>query len=163
MNCEEIKKLILTDYSDSQLEQTLLREIKEHLDACNKCKEFAQSVRHSVIEPFRNIERFSPPEYVWHRIKSKIERQPKSVFVGFFENLRLSFQMPRPALAMVTITIVIIIVLVITKLPISTQDVVNIYLEEQVDFISELAENGEDFYFVTEDINLGTNIEKYLL
>jgi len=34
---------------------------------------------------------------------------------------------------------------------------------EQMQFLSQLAENGEESYIGIEDINLGTSIEEYFL
>ncbi len=86
----------------------------------------------------------------------------EAVVASFFENIRALFSVKRPVLALSVITVVLIIAVSITQfLPFhkqsDTQDVVNVYLAEQIEYIAYLDENGEF------DTNYGTGIEEYFL
>ena len=43
MNCDKVKELILTDYSDKELDSGIAVELGEHLLGCVKCAEFAET------------------------------------------------------------------------------------------------------------------------
>ena len=78
------------------------------------------------------------------------------------EKLRTLFSVKRPVLALSIIMVVLIIAVSITQfLPFhkqsDTQDVVNVYLAEQIKYIAYLDENSEF------DTNYGTGIEEYFL
>jgi len=160
MNCEKIKDLILTDYSDGRLNEKLQKHIAEHLNSCGQCREFAQALQKTSIEPFRKAQKISAPDYLLSRIKDKIIAQEKrSAFTGLFDNLRIILH-PKPALALATIAAVIIIAAILFRLPINGNEV-NIYLNEQIDFVSYLGENGNGNGY--SEPNLGTAIEEFLL
>ncbi|MFH1655667.1 MAG: hypothetical protein ABH954_03550 [Candidatus Omnitrophota bacterium] len=160
MNCEKIKDLILTDFSDGRLNEKLQKHISEHLNSCKNCQEFAQAVQKMTIEPFKKAKRTLAPEYLWQRIKDKISAQePKPAFTGLLDNLRVIFH-SKPALALATIAAVIIIAAILFRQPINGNEV-NIYLNEQIDFVSYLGENGNGNG--SSALNLGTAIEEFLL
>lgn len=158
MNCQKIKELILTDFSDGQLNEKLQKQVAEHLDSCKACREFALAVKKTAIEPLKKAGKISAPDYLWYRIKDKIiaeEKKPASA--GLLDNLRAIFH-PKPALVLATVAVVIIIAAILFKFSLNGNKV-NIYLNEQIEFVSYLGENGNG----SSQIDLGTSIEELLL
>ncbi|MEE9487668.1 MAG: zf-HC2 domain-containing protein [Candidatus Brocadiales bacterium] len=163
MKCEKIQELVLMDYLDDEMGAEQLEQVEKHLAACAHCREFETMAKQTVFEPFMNVERVSSPESVWYQIKKTIEvKGEEAVVASFFENFMALFSVKRPVLALSIITVVLIIAVSITQfLPFhkqsDTQDVVNVYLAEQIEYIAYLDENGEF------DTNYGTGIEEYFL
>ena len=85
MNCERIRELILTDYSDGQLPVAQARKVENHLMACLDCRMLAAKVRKDLVAPFNQTTPVQPDEFVWRRIKGKIEqKQAATVFIYSF-------------------------------------------------------------------------------
>ncbi len=158
MNCEKIKELILTDFTDGCLSEELQRQVRQHLNSCANCKEYAKTLRNAAIEPFKNAQKINAPDYLWYRIKDSIASQkPKPAFSGLFENLQLLFH-PKPAFALATIAVAVIIASVLFMPYLRGKDI-NLYLKDQMDFVSHLGQNGNG----SSEINLGTSVEELLL
>ncbi|HOX53853.1 MAG: zf-HC2 domain-containing protein [Candidatus Omnitrophica bacterium] len=156
MNCEKIKELVLTDFSDNRLDEKTKWQVNQHLDSCANCREFYISVNKVAIDPFKKIEKETPPDYLWYRIKERIgDAKPKPAFSGVFEGLQVFFH-PKPAFALATIAMVIIVASVLFR-PYLRDRELNIYLNDQMDFVSNLGQNGSP------QINLGTSVEEFLL
>ena len=70
-----------------------------------------------------------------------------------------------PVSIAIILTIAIASVYIKPPLSLSTADIVKtyIYIDEQVQFLSELAQNSEESDFAIGDIELGTTIESFLL
>jgi anti-sigma factor RsiW len=102
MNCQIIKELILTDYSDGQLTPKKKIQVDNHLNHCLSCRALAQRVR-QTIAPLTNSPQLEVPAALWSRIKDKIvEEQPQAVMEaapGLIETLRHFIYMFRPAVA----------------------------------------------------------------
>ena len=158
MNCEKIRELILTDFTDGRLNEDMQKQASSHLSSCANCQEFAKTVSKIAIEPFKNAQKINPPDYLWYRFKDSIASQkPRPAFSGLFENLQVFFH-PRPALALATIAVVVIIASLFIK-PYLVGKETNLYLNDQMDFVSHLGQNGNG----GSEINLGTSIEEFLL
>jgi anti-sigma factor RsiW len=158
MNCEKIKELILTDFTDGSLNEKMQKQVSLHLSSCVNCQEFAKTVSKIAIEPFKNAQKINPPDYLWYRIKDRIASQkPRPAFSGLFKNLQVLFH-PRPAFALVTIAVVVIIASVFFQ-PYIRGEEINLYLNDQMDFVSHLGHNGN----AAQEINFGTAIEELLL
>ncbi|MBM3248701.1 MAG: zf-HC2 domain-containing protein [Candidatus Omnitrophica bacterium] len=158
MNCEKIKELILTDFSDNRLDEKLKSQVNAHLSSCAGCREFAQSVNKIAIEPFKSAQKENPPDYLWYRIKERIGgEKPQPALSGVFEGLQMFFH-PKPAFALATIAVVIIIASVMFR-PYLRNKQANLYLNEQIDFVSSLGQNGNG----SSEINFGTSVEEFLL
>ena len=158
MSCEKIKDLILSDYSDGRISEKLEKQITEHLNSCENCREFAQAVKKTAIEPFRKAEKIKAPDYLLSRIKDKITSQEqRPALGGLLDNLRIVFQ-PRPAFTLATVAAVVILVLVITTSDLYNGNGVNEYLSEHMD---SLYPSDEEAGYL--EIDFGTDIEKYFL
>ena len=156
MNCEKIKELILTDFSDNRLDEKVKKQVNAHLNSCVGCREFAQSVNKIAIDPLKRAEQENPPDYLWYRIKERIGgEKPQPALSGVLQNLQVFFH-PRPAFALASIAVVVIIASVLFR-PYLRGKEINLYLNEQMDFVSSLGQNGSS------EINFGTSIEEFLL
>lgn len=112
MNCERIQELILTDYADDRLPEDQKLQLEAHLAGCAHCREFAQAVTQKVLKPFSQVERLSPPESVWNKIKEEItQEEPVGSFrsfirfIGSLQTLQGSVLLYSALLVLVTLTV----------------------------------------------------------
>jgi len=154
MKCEEIKNFII-DYIDGEIDEAGYKNIKVHLDTCASCRRLEQSLRQAVIDPVKRAERVDLPEGMWQRISDRIQRPS----FKWTDALRIK----KPLLVPVAVALVLFVVAFFLKEPPITENMLNEYIGENLDFLSELVENGDESYYTVEDIDLGTAIEKYLL
>lgn len=163
MDCKKIKELILTDYSDGEIDAGSREEIEAHLAACAACRQLAGALQKTVIGPFKKIEAVKPPDVVWHRIKEAImsekERQPAGLYARLRDLLRGAYYVPRPVYATVAVTCVLLMAVVFARLPVQQQRVVNKYLQEEMEFIVNLKAEPK----TTAYDSLTTKIEKSFL
>ena len=166
MYCKKIRELIITDFIDQELSPRLNKKVLYHLESCIKCREFEQQVRNSAKDVFKKTGQINPPEYIWHRIKESIEKKEQSIIpeTGTLLDrlLRNILTFPKPVFAVVTLAVVIVISLAVMKLPVRNQDIVSVYLSEQMQFSGYLNGEGQSYYD-SGSIDLGTSIEEYLL
>jgi anti-sigma factor RsiW len=163
MECKKIKELILTDYSDGEIDAGLKEEIEAHLAACAVCRQLAGALRKTVIEPFKKIEAVKPPDVIWYRITEAImsekERQPAGLFERVRDFLQGAYSVPRPVYATAAIMFVLLMAAVFARLPVQQQRVVNKYLQDEMEFVVNLkAEPTTAAYD-----SLATKIEKSFL
>lgn len=76
MNCERVKELLLTDYSDGLLSVQWQHEIQAHLGHCPECKALAQEIDQRAIAPFKTAKTMKLDERVWLQLKEKIQPTP---------------------------------------------------------------------------------------
>ena len=74
MNCSKVRELLLTDYRDGEVDKKVSSEIESHLKTCSECLEFKCALE-TIADPFKSAQAVKPPEYLWEKIKSKIETQ----------------------------------------------------------------------------------------
>lgn len=164
MNCKRIKELLMTDYIDGEMSAELQKQLKQHLNSCDKCRQFEETLQKTVVEPFKKAQEFKPPEAVWDRIRTAITAQETQT-EPFLERLRNRlfdvFYVPKPVFAAVAVMTVILITaaVIFIKLPFDNQKMASAYLHEQIQFLSYLDLD----YANTDDIDLGTSIEEYFL
>ena len=82
MNCERVRELVLTDYSDGQLPVAQARKVENHLMTCLDCRMLAEKVRKDLVALFNQATPVQPDEFVWRRIKTKIEQKQAAAVVG---------------------------------------------------------------------------------
>lgn len=164
MNCNKIKDLI-SSYIDGELNEKLQKEVEQHLNTCNQCKQLEETLRRIVIEPFKKAEKTEVPEAVWHHIKTAIEEKPtKSFLPDVIDRLSSPFFNRKPVLVVVTIMVLIFIgVALIKGVPFNSQKAVNTHLKEQMQFLSYLESDEGIGYSDMDNVELGTTIEEYLL
>ncbi|MDD3374538.1 MAG: zf-HC2 domain-containing protein [Candidatus Omnitrophica bacterium] len=162
MNCKNIRKLLLTDYVDNETSDLMRKTIENHLLDCQNCREFASSTKKAVFDSFSEVERFSPPAELWHKIKEKIEQDPKEKMffnnIYFFKNIRNIFILSRFAVVLASILIIVSLVLFIKN---SNQ---NVALESQEkENIIYLVSLDQEISSDSDSGSLGTSIEEYFL
>jgi anti-sigma factor RsiW len=87
MKCKKVRRLLLTDYSDGQLEPDKASLVRDHLFKCKGCFEFQREIESAVLEPFKREEKSGLSEYeLWHLLQERFESKPK-----FFQELAFRF------------------------------------------------------------------------
>jgi len=166
MKCKKIQRLIITDYIDKEINNELENEINSHLKICNKCKKLEYTLKKIAIMPFREQNRVYPQEKTWDRIKEAIEKQQeqkKYSFIDIIDNLNLILHSPKPAVVVATLTLFIFIISAFMSLSFSNRRIVNIYLNEQMEFLTYLKSEEQTDLFQNYKLNLGESSEKYFL
>lgn len=74
--CNEFQDLILTDYSDGQMNAALKEKVDAHLLQCASCQSFALEVKNTLIVPFEQAPAQAVPDTVWQGIRERIQEQP---------------------------------------------------------------------------------------
>ena len=160
MKCKRIKEILITDYIDGQLSKALQEKIDEHLKICEQCREFEQLLQKKVIAPFKEAEQLQPPEFLWSRIRESVtapEEQAQTVMERLGRSFHNIFIFRKPVLSAATVMAVILLAVIFTRIPFNGSKATNIYLEEQIEFLSSL--DTED----PEHIDFGTSIEEFLM
>ena len=163
MNCEQIRDIILTDYLDNQLEESKKIEIDNHLAACKACKEFRDTAKKTVIEPFANTKQAQPPAFLWEAIKAAVESKSKPRRFNPLEDLLRLLHLPRTIFTLSSALALSLIALVLVKSPnffiqLQNQQLAKAYLNEQIEYFSSDNGNAQE----GDSVNLSTDIEKYL-
>ena len=163
MNCKRIRELVMTDYIDGEMNAELKKEIEKHLDTCNQCRQFERALQEMAVEPFEKAREVRPPESVWRSIKETIEEKPsEGLFVGLRNISDIIFGLRKPVVVAAIIAAIVVITTIFIKLPLNNQQVINGYLEEQIEFMSYL-DADEANYSNGGQLDLGTAIEEYFL
>ena len=111
MDCRMIRELILTDYLDGELDLGRRKVLESHLQGCRACAEFARKAQAGVVEPFKSAKQQPvAQEYLWHKIKMIIEKEPRHSF-SFTGLIRA----PKPLFAFSTCAALLIAVFVLTQ------------------------------------------------
>lgn len=155
MTCERVQELLLTDYIDGQLSAEVLREVEEHLDACERCRNFRDDVRRRITAPLKSFEKQSPPEGVWLNIKSAIfeEEQLKEHRFDWLRERLSTLIKPVPVFAIATATAVVLVALFVAA-PWNAR----YQAPERASMLSATGGAG-----LGENSNFGTAIERYFL
>ncbi len=74
MNCDKIRDIIITDYIDKETDAKVLGEMELHLSICAGCHAFREALMFAAVEPLRNTVPAVPPEALWFKVRSGIER-----------------------------------------------------------------------------------------
>jgi len=165
MNCKKIQELILTDYLDDQISDDWRPRIKIHFARCNQCKEFFEAARKAVAEPFVNVNKINPPEFIWQRVKETImaEQQKKtSLVASFLEKLKSISYAPKPAFAIAMTMAMVILVVTMVKLRINNQETLSVNSEGQRGYLAYSIEEPVDI-LANDNGGFGTSIEEYFL
>lgn len=167
MNCNKTQKLLLTDYIDGEINERLLKKVENHLLGCNRCRQFLQTLQKRAIEPFRKNQEVQVPEELWQRIKNTIKtvekEQTAKLRPYLLSGFRFPFRVPRPVFSVIAAVLVIVVSVIIIRVSFNKKDSINIYLQEQLDFLSSLSGDYDTEIFDTDAPDLGTKIEKYLM
>jgi len=108
MNCQRVEELVLTDYIDGRMGDQFKGLIDQHLGECPACQELLDAVKRDVVGPLSNTPRLVAGEALWSQIREAVAQEErlrieKAITPGFWEKLRSTVFIPRPAFAIVTI------------------------------------------------------------
>ena len=70
MRCEEVRRILETDYVDNRLEDSDRRQIDEHLKFCGDCRQYLEELK--TISASMSGLREDPPPFIWENIKRDI-------------------------------------------------------------------------------------------
>ncbi|MFH1665671.1 MAG: zf-HC2 domain-containing protein, partial [Candidatus Omnitrophota bacterium] len=136
MRCRKIQRLILADYTDREMTGPNRRKVADHIRTCAGCREFEERVKERIIAPLRRTGHVKPPEEVWLRIKGAIERpERESVSESIADFLNNLLRVRKPAFAVGSLLVLILAGGIFAKTYFSERNAVNVYLEEQLDFL----------------------------
>lgn len=166
INCEKMQELLITDYTDGELDFDARLAVDRHLGSCAACREFASAVRVNAREPIAAALKITPPAYILERVKAEISTGKEERF-GFSAHAGAIAQwvttaianIPRPVVAFAA-TAIVIIAIVISR-PMDSSRVLNEYLGEQINYIANLdgeEVNGAAIY----DTDIRTGAERLL-
>ncbi len=166
MKCDNVQELILTDYLDGQVNEEQKKNIEKHLASCVHCREYELVARETVITPFNNTEKLSPPKATWDKIRNQIEEDERqeitNPFADLIRGIKSALYIPKPVFAVASVAIVILIIVTVIQLPSDDQKIAKMSAEEQIEcmtyllgeFNEELADEGSDF---------GASVEEFFL
>ncbi len=145
MKCDKVRELLMTDYIDAELDTGTEQLVREHLAACADCRGLECEVREAGVRGLAGAKRPEPPPYVWNRIREALsaEQPARSRSADFIRGLRHVFALPQMRLAVVTAAMVVIVVAFAVRQHIEER-ALDLYLEEQATFLSDLGTNGND-------------------
>jgi len=158
MDCKIIETWLLKDYLDGELGPAKLQALESHLKTCRACSDFLQEAKTTIVRPFEDTKQHMPQqEYLWNRIKAKIEEEPKQYPKMTLERIIRSFRAPKPIFALSTCAALILAVFVLTQARALYQKTYNRQLAA-----TALTEQLE--YFASDEItSFGTDAENYFL
>lgn len=145
MKCEKIKKLILTDYADGELPESIQRKVASHLEKCASCRELEETLKEKIIMPIKETEHVDPPEEVWSRIAERIESPVRESFsLNMREFLDSLLAVRKPALAVISFLIIVLVGGVFTRTYFIQRNMPDVYIEEQFSFLESLTNGNGD-------------------
>lgn len=71
-NCDHIKELLLTDYTDGRLDKAAFMQVEAHLEECSSCRQMAQEIKEQLRYPLQQAVHHEPSQDVWLSIREKI-------------------------------------------------------------------------------------------
>jgi len=164
MNCKNIQKLIITDYIDNELDAKSQQNIEQHLSVCKACREFAETVRDTVKQPFEHEQYIQPPRSLWHAISERIVPEQvyeESLLTNIQHNLVHRLFTRRMTLAMVTALFALVITVGIFQRSANRKAMLEAYFTEQAAHYSYLQNANGDYNGYR--VNFGTALEEYFL
>jgi len=158
-----MQELILTGYSDGEITPELAKRIDGHLKVCENCRKFKEAVAKMTVDPFKNAQKFTPPDALWEKIRSSVvyeqNRKQRSVFLELHDLLRSVFVIRKPVFAFAAAMVIIVVAALFVRMRFNNEEIAG-YLENQIDFIAyldtDVSLNNADY------MNLDVKIEDIL-
>jgi len=164
MDCKSVQELILTDFIDGQMADSLKGLIDQHLKQCHDCKAYLSEVKNQAVNPFINLIKEVPDVVLWARIKQNIQEEQdqlleKNLQPNVWERFRALVLVPRPAFALATFLTMIFMVGSMGQLFLS-KPALKINGPDQVAYLSSLVDEPIS---ISAGAESPTPIEKYFL
>lgn len=159
MNCKKAEEMILTDYIDGNLKDEALREVEEHLAACQYCRDLAVRAV-SSRRMLKSAAREVPPEGLWSKIRAEIisEETKPGFFDRIFDQARYFFGHLRPAVAAAAVAAIVIFVLTTARLVPVGSPFSGMTAHDDILEITSVGEESDD-----SEYGFGTAVEEYFL
>lgn len=77
--CEKYRNLILTDDLDNEISPLELKELENHIQICEECKNLRNDAKKILFEPFQDLQKFHPPPIVWSNIVQELDIDDLSI------------------------------------------------------------------------------------
>lgn len=161
MNCDKAKDLILSDYTDCEISLKKKQEIEKHLQICEACRTFKECLQKEAVTPFKGLQEQTVPDYVWYRLKEKIEANlsgRKGMGISIFEFMASKFRIYFTPALVTAVSVIIILFAIFTKPASDGKRPVNEYLTQEIEFLTYLNGNGN-----STDTGFGTVTENFFL
>lgn len=90
MQCNYVREMILTDYTDNELSAAQSKTISEHIASCEDCFNFHKQVQQITVAPIRFSETKPMPSHLWEKVSEKIKNnsiekeQKKIIYAKIF-------------------------------------------------------------------------------
>ncbi|MCM8831318.1 MAG: zf-HC2 domain-containing protein, partial [Candidatus Omnitrophica bacterium] len=135
MNCKKVKKLILTDYIDNEIDIKLKDTIDKHLIACKDCFNFKNDLE-KKLSILKTAKQITAPDFLWYRFKEKIKVQEKR---KLFPLLDFSFKKFIIKTIPITIGISVLAFALFLKSNVAKRtQLLYEYVAQQIDFLTTL-------------------------
>jgi len=150
MQCREVKKMLFTDYFDSQLSDAKKKDIEAHLSVCKSCEKLKTRL-FTQRAIFKREKNDFVPQIVWHNIVNNIEhKQTRFIFSDVLQKILFKLNMFKPAIAGCLIVIIAVAVMI------SKRNVDN-------NIVAYALLDGVSFFEETDSVDFGSVIEEYFL
>ena len=161
MNCKECQDYLLTDYLDGELSPEKTHQLEAHLSSCPSCREMAESLRGTVVEPFGKCDGALPAETVWQKIKKEITAQEHAPQEDWFKKLK-ELLFPKPVFALATVACLLLFFVLVQPGLQQHRLAKNTALQQEkaaqsVEYLASLLDEGNN------QETYGTAIEEYFL
>jgi hypothetical protein len=162
MNCEELQKIILTDYIDGCLTESIQSQLEFHIKNCIKCQEFLATALNILSEPFIDLPREKMPESVVKAVMANVTAK-KTIYKGmwleqFLEGIR-NFNFPTIFVA--RLAVVVFTLFVMSGISLRMNNLQQAKQKQGVLFLASVAELPS----VNNELvkSYGTSMESYFL
>ena len=158
--CDYFKELILTGFIDGQLDKNTAGSVESHLLDCRDCRAFFKEVKHTVVEPIKQVPSKLVPVELWDAIKQGIEQENAVVspWADLMNTLKGLISFPRMVPVFVSLVLMFLVVSVtLNRMQYQqAQDKdIGTYLVSMLSFKEEVAQ--------TDSKDRATPIEHYFL
>lgn len=157
--CKRIRRRILYDYIDGELDKEERARLERHLHDCVDCSSLVKKIREELVLPFRETIPRQAPEHLWPLIKERIEKEAYYInpLKGFIAKLSYPFS---SRFAAPVFSSFILLVLIASMLLHNLQ-VSGIREGEREEYMLDLL--SANFIQGSTDSGLGTSIEEHFL
>ncbi|MCM8787466.1 MAG: zf-HC2 domain-containing protein [Candidatus Omnitrophica bacterium] len=156
MKCKKVKRLLLTDYIDNEIDEKIKEVVDKHLIACRNCFNFKNDLE-KKLSVLKTTKQITAPDFLWYNFKEKLEAT-KETKQKLFPLINLEFKKLINRAIPITVGISILLLsLFFTSNTVKRRQLLYKYIGEQIDFLTTIT-SGEEIEYN----NFNSDIE-YLL
>jgi hypothetical protein len=170
ISCEKVKELLMTSYTDGELDEKSRKEVKAHLQKCAECRELEILINKEIVKPLKASKVLEPSSTVWESIEKAISGESEQVLEtkteSFWEKIHGIVLKPVPAmlssLSIISLLALLIYHVSVNNLPENTDIYVENYFSKHIRFLDYLESDAGNYYTKSDHLGFMTPIEKYL-